>query len=330
MFSKKEDLIRKTGEDGIGRLQYLETLVKEFNETKSKDAKKQILANLANFAYDPINYEYFRRLQIIPLFLDAISSSTDETIIYFSSAGLCNLCLDPLNQQIIHRYDGIKYILSTILNTTIGVNNHDETLLNCLTTLMYLTTSETQSQIIKNSQLKTQLEHFVQDSNNIRIKNLAQIFLTDYFQLKCTPSKIRNILNHNNFKQFSTIVNTRKKFNVGDKVTIGRNISIEDVKLFSEMTGDFNTIHFNGDKSVIHGAFLNGLVSGVIGSKLPGPGTLVVEQTLKFPNKCYVNDYIQITVELVEIKKIIHFVKYVCMVDEKIVLEGNAKLVFKE
>lgn len=57
------------------------------------DAKKQILANLANFAYDPINYEYFRRLQIIPLFLDAISSSTDETIIYFSSAGLCNLCL---------------------------------------------------------------------------------------------------------------------------------------------------------------------------------------------------------------------------------------------
>lgn len=36
MFSKKEDLIRKTGEDGIGRLQYLETLVKEFNETKSK------------------------------------------------------------------------------------------------------------------------------------------------------------------------------------------------------------------------------------------------------------------------------------------------------
>lgn len=51
---------------------------------------------------------------------------------------------------------------------------------------MYLTTSETQSQIITNSQLKTQLEHFVQDSNNIRIKNLAQIFLTDYFQLKCT------------------------------------------------------------------------------------------------------------------------------------------------
>ena len=33
------------------------------------EAKHQVLANLANFAYDPINYEHIRKLNILDLFL---------------------------------------------------------------------------------------------------------------------------------------------------------------------------------------------------------------------------------------------------------------------
>ena len=33
------------------------------------ESKQQVLANLANFAYDPINYDYMRRLNILDLFL---------------------------------------------------------------------------------------------------------------------------------------------------------------------------------------------------------------------------------------------------------------------
>ncbi|XP_040845364.1 armadillo repeat-containing protein 7 isoform X1 [Ochotona curzoniae] len=47
----------------VGRLGYLQALVTEFQETASRDAKEQVLANLANFAYDPGNYEYLRQLQ---------------------------------------------------------------------------------------------------------------------------------------------------------------------------------------------------------------------------------------------------------------------------
>ncbi|XP_036921820.1 armadillo repeat-containing protein 7 isoform X3 [Sturnira hondurensis] len=47
----------------IGRLGYLQALVTEFQETESQDAKEQVLANLANFAYDPSNYQYLRQLQ---------------------------------------------------------------------------------------------------------------------------------------------------------------------------------------------------------------------------------------------------------------------------
>ena len=32
-------------------------------------AKEEILANLANFAYDPINYDHFRKLNVADLFL---------------------------------------------------------------------------------------------------------------------------------------------------------------------------------------------------------------------------------------------------------------------
>ena len=32
-------------------------------------SKEEILANLANFAYDPINYEHFRKLNVVDLFL---------------------------------------------------------------------------------------------------------------------------------------------------------------------------------------------------------------------------------------------------------------------
>ncbi|XP_051014989.1 armadillo repeat-containing protein 7 isoform X3 [Acomys russatus] len=47
----------------VGRLGYLQALVTEFQETESLDAKEQVLANLANFAYDPGNYQYLRQLQ---------------------------------------------------------------------------------------------------------------------------------------------------------------------------------------------------------------------------------------------------------------------------
>ncbi|XP_077019952.1 armadillo repeat-containing protein 7 isoform X3 [Tamandua tetradactyla] len=48
----------------VGRLGYLQALVTEFQETESQDAKEQVLANLANFAYDPNNYGYLRQLQV--------------------------------------------------------------------------------------------------------------------------------------------------------------------------------------------------------------------------------------------------------------------------
>ncbi|KAG3268532.1 armadillo repeat-containing protein 7 isoform X2 [Ictidomys tridecemlineatus] len=67
----------------VGRLGYLQALVTEFQETESQDAKEQVLANLANFAYDPSNYQYLRQLQVVDLFLDSLSEE-NETLVEFA------------------------------------------------------------------------------------------------------------------------------------------------------------------------------------------------------------------------------------------------------
>ncbi|KAM4844707.1 armadillo repeat-containing protein 7 isoform 3-T3 [Thomomys bottae] len=67
----------------VGRLGYLQALVTEFQETQSRDAKEQVLANLANFAYDPNNYQYLRQLQVLDLFLDSLSEE-NETLVEFA------------------------------------------------------------------------------------------------------------------------------------------------------------------------------------------------------------------------------------------------------
>lgn len=60
------------------------------NISNVSEAKCQVLANLANFAYDPINYEFLRKLRVLDLFLEQLSQN-NEQLLNFGLAGLCNL-----------------------------------------------------------------------------------------------------------------------------------------------------------------------------------------------------------------------------------------------
>lgn len=57
--------------------------------------KRQVIANLANFAYDPINYEYLRELSVLNIFLDILADD-DYLLVRFAVSGLCNLALGKL------------------------------------------------------------------------------------------------------------------------------------------------------------------------------------------------------------------------------------------
>ncbi|GAB1607160.1 armadillo repeat-containing protein 7-like [Argonauta hians] len=175
MLSNYDHLQKKTGENGIGRLPYLQSLVTEFEETTSQGAKQEVLANLANFAYDPINYGYFTQLNVVDMFLDSLEEE-DEKLVEFAAAGLCNCCLDERTQQLILQNGGVSLLKKHCLS---GVN--EETVISALTCLLYLSTNADSSKDILSEEFVQQIVKWSTDTNT-RIRNLATIFKEDYIQ----------------------------------------------------------------------------------------------------------------------------------------------------
>jgi hypothetical protein len=156
------------GNSGTDRFQFLESLVAEFQDTTSREAKEQIVANLANFAYDPINYEHIRRLNILDLFLDMLSEE-NESLVEFGIGGLCNASLDPLNRNHIVANDGIPLIARCLASC------NEETVLSAMLTLINLETAETKVQIRSEPVVDCMQKYAA--SNNARLSNLATVFL---------------------------------------------------------------------------------------------------------------------------------------------------------
>ncbi|RDD42056.1 Armadillo repeat-containing protein 7 [Trichoplax sp. H2] len=171
MFTNAKRIEEKTGRFGRGRFEYLQALVTEFQDTHKDESREQILANLANFAYDPINYDYLRQLNVTDLFIDMLTESNDK-LIQFGIGGLCNLCLDKENRDIIIANDGLSLITNCLSS------ENEETVINAISTLYYLVCPETKSKIVIES-IIGYMEGYA-SSSNPRIANLAQIFLQDH------------------------------------------------------------------------------------------------------------------------------------------------------
>ncbi|XP_053984560.1 armadillo repeat-containing protein 7 isoform X1 [Hylaeus volcanicus] len=188
MFSTKEQLIKRTGKNPIGRYDFLKLLATEFKTTKSKEffvieAKEQVLANLANFSYDPINYGYIRQLQIIDLFLHTLSEDNVK-LVRFAAGGICNLSTDPINKLYILRNHGIKLLTSLLCS------QDEDIILSTITSLIFLSVHEYKDQItIETFEKITDLAKH--ESN--RIQNLATVFLNDYNKAKAEIESTENI-----------------------------------------------------------------------------------------------------------------------------------------
>ncbi|XP_057663641.1 armadillo repeat-containing protein 7 [Diorhabda carinulata] len=169
MFTRRDQLIQRTGEFGVGRYDFLKQLINEFTKTTVYENKRQTLANLANFAYDPINYNFIKQLHVIDLFLAELSNG-DEELIHFALGGLCNIACDPESRDYIVALNGIKLISDLLLH------DNEEISLNALTTLFYL--FESHNIVIPNDLKSTVMQY--ESSNNRRFKNLGSVFLQTY------------------------------------------------------------------------------------------------------------------------------------------------------
>lgn len=99
------------------------------------------------------------------------------------------------------------------------------------------------------------------------------------------------------------------EYKIGTKASFSKTISESDVYLFAGITGDLNPVHINKPEAkksifkerVAHGILVSGLISNVIGMQLPGPGTIYLEQHLKFLKPVVIGDTVTAVVTLISI-----------------------------
>jgi 3-hydroxybutyryl-CoA dehydratase len=121
---------------------------------------------------------------------------------------------------------------------------------------------------------------------------------------------------------------------VGQKASFGKTITEADIVLFAAVTGDTNPMHLNAEyakdtifkERIAHGMLAAGLITKVLGTQMPGPGTIYLSQTLKFRAPVRIGETVTATVEVVALNPERHraTLSTVCTVAGKPVLEGEA------
>jgi len=98
---------------------------------------------------------------------------------------------------------------------------------------------------------------------------------------------------------------------IGEKAFISHKVDEKDITLIAETTGDTNPLHLDEafaarssfGKRIAHGILPAGLISAVLGTKLPGAGTIYLSQSLEFLKPVFVGDILTANVEVTSISE---------------------------
>jgi 3-hydroxybutyryl-CoA dehydratase len=126
---------------------------------------------------------------------------------------------------------------------------------------------------------------------------------------------------------------TIEELKVGDTARFSKTVSESDVYLFAGVTGDLNPAHVNEDYAkdtffktrIAHGMLSASFISTVIGTMLPGPGTVYMRQDVSFMAPVKFGD--TVTAEVVEImadKKRVRLKTYCINQENTTVVDGEA------
>jgi 3-hydroxybutyryl-CoA dehydratase len=123
---------------------------------------------------------------------------------------------------------------------------------------------------------------------------------------------------------------------VGMSASFAKTVTDADLVLFVGVSGDTNPVHLDQDYAagtmfkgrVAHGALTASFISTALGTKLPGPGSIYVAQTLKFKAPVHVGDTVTARVEVIALVPERNFVmfKTQCFVRDLLVIDGEATL----
>ncbi|WP_020590974.1 MaoC family dehydratase [Kiloniella laminariae] len=120
----------------------------------------------------------------------------------------------------------------------------------------------------------------------------------------------------------------------GMEASFAKTVTEADIVLFSGISGDTNPVHINEELArtsvfegrIAHGMLTASFLSAVLGTKLPGPGSIYLSQSLKFKAPVRIGDTVTATARvkevIVEKKRVV--LETFCQVAGKTVLEGEA------
>ena len=101
---------------------------------------------------------------------------------------------------------------------------------------------------------------------------------------------------------------TMQQIQVGDVSTFTKTVTESDITLFAGFSGDFNPAHINAvaaeqsmfGRRIAHGMLSAGFISTVLGTQLPGPGTIYMAQELRFVKPVFIGDTVTAICTVVE------------------------------
>jgi len=123
---------------------------------------------------------------------------------------------------------------------------------------------------------------------------------------------------------------------IGMESSYQKTITETDIDAFAALTGDTNPVHLDSEYAAItpfkariaHGMLSAGLISTVLGTQLPGPGCIYLEQQIKFKAPVFIGDTLvaTVTVEDINQRRGRVSLKTQCFVNTKLVADGTASM----
>ena len=145
---------------------------------------------------------------------------------------------------------------------------------------------------------------------------------------RMTPDDDLRILRNRTFDELA----------VGDTASIERTLAQQDIQLFAVLSGDLNPTHIDPEFAastrysgvIAHGMWGGALISAVLGTRLPGPGTVYLGQTLRFLAPVKLGDRLTVQVTVTALDPGKRCVTLACSCtnqDGKRVIEGDAQVI---
>jgi 3-hydroxybutyryl-CoA dehydratase len=121
---------------------------------------------------------------------------------------------------------------------------------------------------------------------------------------------------------------------IGQSASLAKTITEADILMYSAVSMDTNPVHIDAEAAkqtifkqrIAHGMLSAGLISAVLGTRLPGPGTLYMRQSLRFTAPVRIGDTVKATVEVTALHpdKKRATLRTICAVGHEMVIEGEA------